>query len=259
MHVVEDGPQRLRFYEPANWVLTIVGTFFVLIGLGVLHHLGARGTLTCSRDTGLCTVTTWRVTGTERHAFPVSHLQGGTLTEHPASKGANSYTVSIDTANGSVPLSPFSDQDHAHHDGIAERIDAFAADPQARTLEVHLGPSWLGIGFGLALNVFMIWLGLVGLTRTTYTFDATGRTLNCRRRGLLAGPGFTLDLGRVVGVRLDVDDRGKSTTHTLRLVLADGTAVELGDPTADGLAARHNADRVREFLRVPEVPGAIAG
>jgi hypothetical protein len=259
MHVVEDGPQRLRFHEPANWVLTVVGTFFVLMGLGVLHHLGAQGTLTCSRDTGECTVSTWRVTGIERVTFPVSTLQGGTLTEHAASRGANSYAVLVDTTNGSVPLSPFSDQDHAHHDGIAERIDAFAADPHARTLEVRLGPSWLGIGFGLALNVFMVWLGLVGLIRTTYTFDAADRTLVCRRRGLLAGPGFTLDLGRVVGVRLDHDDRGKTPTHTLRLVLADGTAVELGDPTADGLAARHHADRVREFLRVPEVPGAIAG
>lgn len=259
MHVVEDGPQRLRFYEPANWVLTVVGTFFVLIGLGVLHHLGAQGTLTCSRDTGLCTVSTWRVTGTERFEFPVTSLVGGTLTERPASKGASSYTVSVDTATGTVPLSPFPDQDRAHHDGLAERIDAFVADPHARTLEVRIGPSWLGVGFGLALNAFMAWLGLIGLTRTTYTFDAAGRTLTCRRRGPLAGQGFTLDLGRVVGVRLDSDEGGKTTTHTLRLVLADGAVIEIGDPTADGLAARHNAARVREFLRVPEVPGAIAG
>ena len=146
----------------------VLGVVFVVVGAACAAIFGRVATLTCRRGGpggGACELTDRWLGGTRVTRFPLAELKRAAVVSSRRAGDTTTYRVELlRLGRPPLPLSGLFSSGSARQHRLAERINAFLADPREETLTVvqddRLWASAFGVVFaacGLALLAGEVW------------------------------------------------------------------------------------------------------
>lgn len=129
----------------------LVGSFFVVAGLGAIMIFGELATLTCQRvqpTQGSCQFVRSRLLGSNETTISLNQLQSAKVDVTVSGKGGGTYSVVLLTDGGEVPFTTASSSGAEEKQENADRINAFIANPGKTSLRVQQDDRWFAYIFG---------------------------------------------------------------------------------------------------------------
>ena len=129
----------------------LIGSFFVVAGLGAIMIFGELATLTCQRvqpTQGSCQFVRSRLLGSNETTISLNQLQSAKVDVTVSGKGGGTYSVVLLTDGGEVPFTTASSSGAEEKQENADRINAFIANPGKTSLRVQQDDRWFVYIFG---------------------------------------------------------------------------------------------------------------
>ena len=129
----------------------LIGSFFVVAGLGAIMIFGELATLTCQRvqpTQGSCQFVRSRLLGSNETTISLNQLQSAKVDVTVSGKGGGTYRVVLLTDGGEVPFTTASSSGAEEKQENADRINAFIANPGKTSLRVQQDDRWFVYIFG---------------------------------------------------------------------------------------------------------------
>lgn len=257
MLILEQTPTRLILganYRSLIIMQSLVGAFFLLIGLTIVAAFGQLATLECQRSASpqvSCQLTSTGILGKK-----ITHLTAlqGAMVRLERVKTTKNYHVVLITQQSEVPLTTYQSTNAAETNKIAGKINIFVKAQQQSLLKIEQVDRWFpSFVFGgafILVGVLVIVTACYWPLETSFVFDKEMGRLQLRSQWIFGKKIIEQKLDEVAQVQVDRPSiKNRSTTYNLHLLLRSQQQILL--PIYDGLRrekVEELANQIRQLL-----------
>jgi hypothetical protein len=226
----------------------------VWLGLTAILRVAAI-TFTCHRiepRQGQCELAIAGLTTSARQLIDLTQViearVEASVTTDARGRESTDYQVVLRTRSGSVDI--LSSSDFSRQYDIADRINAFITDTNQEDLSIEQDERLISYTFGSALVAFGVWMVLLIVQVTIYTFDRTANTLAIERRlfGVRVNEYPLNDIEDVYALENE-RSRSRPKTRTVYIHLKSNRRIPMAVPDDDNLI-----NTIRAFLVRSRIP-----